>query len=258
MEAREQLLTLLRIQELAIEIREAQRIVDEAPGHLEAIEQHFRDRNAEYVAIKDRFDELDHDQRSRNSELEVLEENKKKFMDDLMQVKNQREYAAMLKEIDGVKAQISDHEEAILRDLEEIDKLKGDLRVHEEHIAAEREAVSRERAEVEARVDEARERIEERNQERHDAEARLPRQVLTVLRQLEPRRQGIFLAKADGGICQSCFVRVRPQVFQEIRVAGAVHSCDSCKRFLYHPSLKPDAAESAVGNGVEAADGGAV
>ena len=52
-----------------------------------------------------------------------------------MQVKNQREYAAMLKEIDSVKAQISDHEEAILTDMEEIEKLKVELATHEEHIA---------------------------------------------------------------------------------------------------------------------------
>ena len=71
-------------------------------------------------------------------------------MEDLMQVKNQREYAAMLNEIDTVKAQISGHEEAILRDMEEIEKLKVELADQEQHIATEREAVAKERAEVEA------------------------------------------------------------------------------------------------------------
>ena len=53
-------------------------------------------------------------------------------------------------------------------------------------------------------------------------------------------RQGIFLSKADNGTCQSCFVRIRPQVFQEIKLASKVHTCDSCRRFLYHePTLKP-------------------
>ena len=113
--AKQQLLSLLRIQELANEIRVARRILDEAPQKIEEIEQRFRDRNAEYVAIKDRYEELDLDQRSRSGELVTLEDSKKKFMDDLMQVKNQREYAAMLKEIDMVKAEISGHEEAILK-----------------------------------------------------------------------------------------------------------------------------------------------
>ena len=79
-------------------------------------------------------------------ELTLLEEKRKKFMDDLMQVKNQREYAAMLKEIDSVKAQISEHEDAILRDLDEMEKLKDELATHKEHIETERKAVEKERA----------------------------------------------------------------------------------------------------------------
>ena len=256
--AKQQLLSLLRIQELANEIRVARRILDEAPQKIEEIEQRFRDRNAEYVAIKDRYEELDLDQRSRSGELGTLEDNKKKFMDDLMQVKNQREYAAMLNEIDTVKAQISDHEDAILRDMEEIEKLKGELQTHEQHIAAEREAVAKERAEVEASADEARSLIDRRTKERAEVEIDLPRDVKAALRLLEPRRQGIFLAKAESSTCQSCYVRVRPQVFQEIKAAVAVHSCESCKRFLYHSSLKESSVASPTSEGLEAANGGAV
>ena len=107
MTAKEQLQGLLRIQALAIEIRNAQKIVESAPGRVEEIEGHFRERNAEYVAVKDRFDALETDQKSRSNELTGLEEGKQKYQDDLMKVGNQREYAAMLKEIDAVKAQIA-------------------------------------------------------------------------------------------------------------------------------------------------------
>ena len=256
--AKEQLLSLLRVQELANEIRADQRILDQAPSKIEEIEQRFRDRNAEYVAIKDRYEELDQDQRSRSGELNTLEDSKKKFMDDLMQVKNQREYAAMLNEIDTVKAQISDHEEAILRDMEEIEKLKGELETHEQHIVTERKAVAKERSDVEAGAEDARARIDRRQKERDEVQAGLPRDVIAAIRRLEPRRQGIFLAKTESGICQSCYVRVRPQVFQEIKAAAAVHSCESCKRFLYHLSLKESAPEAATSEGLEAANGGAV
>ena len=82
---------------------------------------------------------------------------------------------------------------------------------------------------------------------------RMTKEVRATIHRLEPRRQGIFLALADHGTCQSCYVRVRPQVFQEIRTASVVHNCDSCKRFLYHASLASEPAGD-----VEAANGGAV
>jgi predicted nucleic acid-binding Zn-ribbon protein len=255
------LLSLLRIQELALEMTSANGILERAPQRIEEIENHFRERNAEYVAIKERHDELDEDQRTRTSELTGLEERRKKFMDDLMQVKSQREYSAMLKEIDTVKAQISDHEDAIITDMEEIEKLKVELETNAEHIEVERKAVEKERAEVEGEADEARAIIAAKSAEREQAEAQLPRDMLLTLRKLEPTRQGIFLTKVDNATCQSCFVRVRLQVFQEIRQAAAVHACGSCRRFLYYePALKtdPPPGESAAQDNVEAVDGGAV
>ena len=69
MEPREQLIRLLRIQELAVKTRKAEATVSAAPGRIEVIEEHFRERNAEYVALQDRNDELIADQRQRSGEL---------------------------------------------------------------------------------------------------------------------------------------------------------------------------------------------
>jgi predicted nucleic acid-binding Zn-ribbon protein len=257
LEAKDRLLRLLWIQELAIAIRGAEKTLRNAPGRIEEIEGRFRERNAEYVATRDRYEELEADQKQRSHELTDLEAKRKKFMDDLMQVKNQREYAAMLKEIDAVKAQIAEHEDAILRDMEEIEKLTGELATHEEHIKTERVIVDKERAEVEAEAEEARKTIETLGVERQQVEAALPAELLGSVRRLEARRGGIFLSKAEAATCQSCFVRVRPQVFQEIRLAAGVHNCGNCRRFLYHEStLKPLLDRMRTGDGVEAANGG--
>jgi predicted nucleic acid-binding Zn-ribbon protein len=259
--AKEQLVRLLRIQELADGIREAKVIVDEAPGKIEEIEGHFRERNAEYVAIKERYDALNLDQKTRSGELTELEEKRKKLMDDLMQVQNQSEYAAMLKQIDSVKAQIADNEDAILKDMEEIEKLTGELQTHEEHIKEERETVEAERSRVEAEAQKANDLIKAQTAEREEVESELPPRMVKVVRQLELTRQGIFLTKAENGTCGCCFVRVRPQVFQEIKQATVVHTCSSCRRYLYHePALRPpaDATEQGADPGVKAMNDGAV
>ncbi len=270
MEPRDQLLRLLRIQELALEIRGAVKTVEDAPRKLEENEARFRERNAQYVAIKDQHDEVERDRTDRTEQLGELEHHRDKSMVDLMKVKNQREYAAMLKEIDTVKAEIAGHEEAILRDMEGLEKLTEDLQSHAEHIKKEREVVAEERREVESDVEAARTKVEELTGERKGIESDLPPRLVQTVRGLELRRQGVFLAKADNGTCLSCFVRIRPQVFQEIKLASALHPCGSCRRYLYHePSLRPktpDAdrtgAEASVAatppGDIEAVNGGAV
>ncbi|NIM01727.1 MAG: hypothetical protein GTN89_13065 [Acidobacteria bacterium] len=273
MTSKEQLIRLVRIQRVADNLRQAESVVAAAPAKIDEIEGRFRERNAEYVAIKDRYDELELDRKTRSSELEVLEENKTKYKDDLMQVKNQREYAAMLKEIDAVKAQISEHEEAILRDMEEIEKLTGELATHEEHIQQEREAVEVETRAVEQASTEARRSIDRLTAERGELENGLPAGLLANVRRLEETRRGVFLSKAGDGTCQTCYVRLRPQVYQEIKMAAAVHTCGNCRRLLfYEPGITaalaeaggspaepaaPEASAPADG-GVEAVNGGAV
>ena len=263
MEAKEQLLRMVRIQDLALEISQAQGIIENAPMRMDEIEERFRGRNTEYVALKDRFDEIEKDIRDRNSELAELEESKAKYTQDLMQVQNQREYAATLKEIDAVKARIAEHEEAVLKGMEETESLAPQIETFSADIEVERRKVDEERAEVEKEVAEARERVEKGQEERQRLESELPASLMHSIRRVEELRHGRFLVKIEDGMCQACYVRVRPQAAQEIRQATHIHSCSQCRRFLYHePSLKPAPAEppgpDKSAPGVEAINGGSV
>lgn len=265
MDARQQLLRLVRIQDLAARVRSSQDVVDGAPQLIEEIEQRFRERNAAYVAVQERFEALEADQRHRNGELQLLEDQRRKYMDDLMQVSNQREYSAILREIDTVKGRIAEHEDAVLKNMDELEKLTGELATHEAHIIEERKHVAEERAAVESESAEAQQAIDAHQRERGKIEAELPVSLIEAVRRLEVGRQGVFLSRAEDGVCRCCFVRVRPQVYQEIRLAAALHTCASCRRILVHePTLYTPLAAPAeanagdVGAGVETANGGAV
>lgn len=262
MKVREQLQRLMRLQDLVLEAQAARETVDAAPGRVEEIEGRFRERNAEYVAVKERYDALETDRKTRSEELVLLEQQRDKYKDDLTKVQNEREYAAMLKEIDAVKMRISENEEAILSDMEEIAQAKEELESREAHIQTEREQVGKERAEVESAADAARERIEKLTTERAALEGELPARVVASARKLEASRGGQFLAKAEDGTCQSCYVRVRPQVFQEIKLLRKIHFCSSCRRLLYQPDTLERATaqsgsseETSGAGGVEAVNG---
>ncbi len=259
MDPKAQLQRLLRIQELALEMQAARSVVAATPARIEEIEGRFRERNAEYVAVRERHDALEKDQRERQAELAVLEETQKKYMDNLMQVKNQREYAAMLKEIDAVKVQIAAHEEAVLKDMEELETLHGDLEARSAHIAEERVQVDREGAQAEADATAAREMIARCQAERARIESELPSDLVDNVRRVEEARQGIFLTRADRDMCQACFVRVRPQVFQEIRQSFRIHVCSNCRRYLYfEPALRAESSRQGIGAvPFEATNGGA-
>ncbi len=47
-------------------------------------------------------------------------------------------------------------------------------------------------------------------------------------------RRGIAVAEARDGLCTVCHVRLRPQMFNEVRRNDGLHQCDSCTRILYY------------------------
>ena len=263
-DARNQLKSLLKIQELALEIQAAKVVVDGAPAKIEEAETRFRERNAEYVEIKERYDAIEADRSSRSSELATLEETRKHYQDSLMQVKNQREYAAVLKEIDAAKASIGEHEEAILASMDEVETLKTDLEARVAHIESERTIVEKERADVEAASADAQVRIERATAERAQIESSLPPALVANVRRVEEGRKGIFLVKVERESCSACHVRLRPQVYQEIRRASKIHVCGSCRRYLYAEAaftaanVSTSAPLPGAGTEVGAVNGGAV
>lgn len=263
-DARSQLLKLMRMQELAIETQTAHAIVEGAPARIEEAETRFRERNAEYVGIKERYDAIETDRRNRSNELSTLEETRKHYQDSLMQVKNQREYAAVLKEIDAAKASIGDHESAILASMDELESLKSEIASRAAHIETERAIVEKERAEVESAVAEATSRIERANVERAGIEAELPAALVDSVKRVEAARKGLFLVKVERESCSACHVRLRPQVSQEIRQAAKIHVCGSCRRFLYAEAafapapVSTSAPPPEAPAKVEAVNGGAV
>jgi len=256
-EARNQLSSLLKIQRLALEIQAARAVVDGAPARIEEAEARFRERNAEYVAIKERYDAIEADRQSRQNELTTLEESRQHYQDSLMQVKNQREYAAALKEIDAVKAKIGEHEDAILKSMDEVETLKTDLAARAEHIESERAIVEGERSAVEAAVQEAHALIQRATGERLEIEAGLPPALVANVRRVEEGRKGLFLVKAERESCSACHVRLRPQVYQEIKQAAKLHICGNCRRYLYFEPTMNGTPPSTPSPTMEALNGGA-
>jgi len=71
-DARSQLASLLAIQDLVLEILAARLVVEGAPGKIEEAEARFRERNAEYVETKDRFETIEADRKSSSAALTVI------------------------------------------------------------------------------------------------------------------------------------------------------------------------------------------
>lgn len=225
---------LVKLQALDDEIRALKSRLDAIPKEVEALEKEIATEKQNQAKAKEALEEAQKSQRAYEGELSTAEEKHSKYKDQLMNVKSNEEYKAMQKQIEIAKKLISDVEDKILQGLDVIEELKEKKKVRddelekgEQEVAAMEKELDAERAKLEAE-------LSTRQSSRDALAPSISTEMLEEYDVIAKARGGIAVAAAVDELCQACMVRLRPQVFQELRMGEKIHHCSNCKRILYY------------------------
>jgi predicted nucleic acid-binding Zn-ribbon protein len=197
---------------------------------LDARLQQYQDK---LEARNHNLEEATKDWRTQEGELQSINDKLSKYQGQLMEVKTNEAYTALLKEIDGTKKEIDEHEERILEDMLSVDDLAAEIKELEKQLQADKILLGQEKAEVEAGGREAEDRLRQDEEERKRLAASLEGAALTIYERVSTMRGGLAVVEVREELCLGCRVKVRPQVYQEVRTGAGLRQCDSCTRFLY-------------------------
>jgi len=214
------------------------------PDWMRELHEEHAGRKAEIDAIAAEIEAAGHERRTSEAEVDDARQKLQRYQQQINEVSTQREYGALLQEIDTVKRQISDGEERAIQALERADRLGEDLTAKRDGFRELDERYSTELAKWEAQKPEVAAEVAELERRVEGLRAEIPKSVLTQFDRLLERSGGAALAPirrvdrtAGKGVvmwhCGVCNYRVRPQVVVEIRNSGRLIHCDSCKRILY-------------------------
>jgi uncharacterized protein len=225
---------LVRLQQLDTDIENARRRIGEIPGVQQALDERLQDQNAVVDAIKQKLAASQTSRRDIEKEVASLQSRLSKYKDQLMEVKTNKEYQAMQKEIATAEEAVRSHEDRILEHMEEAEVLgrelksaEAELKRRQGEIAAERKALDQEKTALD-------ERVAEMTNARGDVAKQLSPAALNLFEHVSRQRKGLAVAEARDGHCMVCHVRLRPQVYNEVRRNETLIQCESCLRILYY------------------------
>ena len=234
---------ILELQAALTRLREAESRLHGIPDWMRELHDEHEARKGEIQALEETADEAVRLRRAAEAAVQDAQEKLKKYQQQINRVSTQREYGALLQEIDTVKGQIASQEEQAFSSLEHHEQAQKDLAAlresfHEveERYAAEMARWESEKPEITRQVDDLRRRIA-------DLKQRLPGNVVYQFERILDRYPAGAVAPARiierpgrgqrEWHCAVCNYRVRPQVVVEIRNGSSLVQCDSCKRILY-------------------------
>jgi len=231
----EQLKFLIEYQILENKRSQIVRCAEETPRRLQEMEQEFRGFESDVLSKKAEFDHARKMQKTLEQNVADLEAKINRSKNRMADVKNNKEYQAILKEIQEIKKEISTREEESLGVMEKIDTLGKEIGGLEGELARRREAFEEEKRKLlegDARIQERMARLETF---REDVRGRLKPELVRRSEFLFERQDGVAVAAVENGICQVCHLNIPPQKFIELQRDETIHQCPSCHRFIYWP-----------------------
>jgi predicted nucleic acid-binding Zn-ribbon protein len=156
-----------------------------------------------------------------------------KYKDQLMAVKTNKEYQAMQTEISVAEQAVRSQEDRLLDRMEETDALATELKAAEAALKAEQAEVAREKQALEAELGSDEQELQRLAGERARVAGLLSPAALALFEHVARHRRGLALSEAREGHCTQCHVRLRPQVYNEVRRNEGLLQCESCSRILY-------------------------
>ena len=212
----------------------------EKPKILESLQNEFDQKKQILKEYEERSKSLLLKRKDKEGELTSKEEDVKKLQSKLYALKTNKEYSAMLTEINGVKMDNSLLEEEIIKILEEQDDLKKDLEKQQSIIKEEDRKFNEEKQKINNRIKEIEVQIKDMESKRSNAIKEIDAKILSQYERILKGKESLAIVKVESDSCQGCFMNVPPQVINEIKMNDKLIFCEMCARILYIPDDSTD------------------
>jgi predicted nucleic acid-binding Zn-ribbon protein len=238
---------LIELQELDLEILRISDRLARIPVEREQIENEFNQRASEFLALKDSHRLTAEQRKQLELELATTQSNLEKFEQDKTRVRNEKEYTAVLREIDASRKHVGALESEILRLMEEAEKLDAVIAEKLPETEGLRAQLDQSLSSLEQEQQQADQSLSSMNKRRAELAQHLPKSLFASYDRMSRLRRGQALAEVSlEGICSACRMRVRPKVFSDVRKGNELITCENCGRILYFKNGSPTSAEAAT------------
>jgi uncharacterized protein len=225
---------LIAIQDIDLSLQALRARIAAIPVEQERITEKFDEFSMEYNAVNEKLSDRKVARQQLEDELAEAQRRHEKYKEDLMRVRNEKEYTTCLREIDSTKKLATQMEGDLLQLMEEIEKLEQELQQFAPELEQNQQRCTAQLAALATESDAANTEIAQIIAQRDALITTIPKNLIEQYQRVAKVRGGIALAEARDSSCLACRMKIRAQVYSEIRRGNNIIFCENCSRILYY------------------------
>jgi predicted nucleic acid-binding Zn-ribbon protein len=204
------------------------------PGKIEAIDNKLNAIERALTEADAHLDAMKRERRTLEQRVQDGSEKVKKLKVQLMEIKTNKEYQAMLHEISHMEKGIDEDEEKLLIIMDELEQQGAQTGSFRKQKEDEKRTLVLEKSEHQKRLDHLREKMKRLEGEKPKVLVELDPQLRRRYDRILSKLHDFAVTHIESEICQGCHTRIPPQTALEVRKNDQVITCQVCGRILVH------------------------
>ena len=226
--------TLCQVQKLDTKIIENEKKRALGPQRIEEMTREVGQLKEKAAKEKEVIEELEKERRKKEQELEAEKAQVKKVETKLSEVKTNKEYQAILKEIEAARAANDKTEEEIILLMERVEELKKDHQSSVKQLSKREKETAEEIRELEKEIKTVDGVVADLRREKEKLLKDVGADLKARYKILIEKRGGLAVVNVKNGTCLGCFMNIPPQLFIEVMKNSKLITCPSCNRIFFY------------------------
>ena len=234
----EKLKTLYQLQTTLSAIDEKRALRGELPLEVQDLEDEVAGLNTRIEKIQNEIEDFQQAVAQKKAEISEAQASVERYKEQLNDVKNNREYDTLTKEIEFQSLEIELCNKKIREAGTKIEERKHDLKHAEELIDDRKQALEEKKNELDEIIDETRAEEEILKEKAKELEVKIEPRLLTSFKRIRKNaRNGLGIVYVQRDACGGCFNKIPPQRQLDIKMHKKIIVCEYCGRIMIDPEL---------------------
>ncbi len=246
---KEQLVRLIELQRMESAADGIQEKKKNLPILMNDSEQEYKSICDVVEAQRMQVDGLRKRRKERDSQLQAGQESLKRTRERLFEVKTNKEYQSMLKEIEIFEGKNSRLEDEVISLLDELDRLEAELKVQERDLEDRRRLHEEERRKMEEELNSLNGELEDCTRKNAEIRKEIPAEILRKYEKIKGIGRGLAVVAVWKEVCGGCHMTIPPQLYNDLQKTKALITCPNCNRIIYWENRNSEGCGAAKSSG---------